>query len=84
MPNIEKLIPRIKVSEIPKNAAIEVDDGEWKIKIIRPSEDPVITIEYIGEKPRWGLIKLEAPKPDMDLQDLVTAAATWLKNLIEY
>jgi len=84
MPNIEKLIPRIKINEIPKNTTIEIDDNEWKIKIVSPDGNPVITVEYVGLKPRWGLIKLEAPRPDMDLQDLVTAATTWLKNLIEY
>ena len=84
MPNIEKLIPRIKVGEIPKNTTYEIDDGEWKIKIVNPDGKPIITVEYVGPKPGWGLIKLEAPRPDMDLQDLVTAATAWLKNLIEY
>ena len=84
MPNIEKLVPRIKISEIPKNTTIEIDDGEWKIKIVSPDGSPVITVEYVGLKPRWGLIKLEAPRPDMDLQDLVAAATAWLKNLIDY
>jgi len=84
MADIGKLAPRIKISEIPKNTTIEIDSNEWIIKITNPDGKPIITVEYVDPKPGWGLIKLEAPRPDMDLQDLVTAATTWLKNLIEY
>ena len=84
MADIGKLAPRIKISEIPKNTTIEIDSNEWIIKITNPDGKPIITVEYVGPKPGQGLIKLEAPRPDMDLQDLVTTATTWLKNLIEY
>jgi len=81
---IEKLVPRVKVGELPKGTTLKIDDGSWSISINVPDDDPIITVEYIGEGPGWGLIKLEAPRPDMDLQDLAAAVIAWLENLIKY
>jgi hypothetical protein len=84
MAQIEKLIPKVKVGEIPRGASIDVDSSEWKIKVINPDGDPIITIEYVGIGPGWGIVKLEAPNPDLDLQDLVLATTSWLISLIKY
>jgi len=82
MVNIEKLVPKIKIKEIPKGTEIKIKTNDWIISVNRPEDEVTITIEYIGPGPDWGIMKVSYVKTDMDLQDLVASVVAWLMNLI--
>jgi hypothetical protein len=76
---IVKLVPPIKLSEVPKGAKMKITYGRWSITIDATKEVPIVFIEYFSDDP-WGLMKKEDIDLDADLRGLVEKWMQWIKD----
>ena len=80
---ITRLIPKIKISEIPKKTKIKITYGQWSISIDTSKEMPKILIEYYSNNP-WGQVGQEVIDINTDLRNLVEKWVQWLKDPLNY
>jgi len=76
--DIIKLVPNIKVRNIPDELFMQIEVGGYEIKINFRLERPEIEIIHV-EEGGWASVKIADPDPDATIDEIVKEA----QNLIE-
>jgi hypothetical protein len=75
--DVVKLVPPVKLSEVPKGAKMKITYGRWSITVDASGEVPKVFIEYFSNDP-WGYVDQEDVDLDADLRGLVEK---WMRRV---
>jgi hypothetical protein len=84
MPELKDLMPKIKVGDLGVGHSLKIDNGEYVVQVQNKADEVVVTLEFIGNGPGWGVIKVVNPDLEADLPGLIEVLQKAIDAVIKH